>query len=88
MDNQKYKLIGIGYSAQCPTIQRFFNRVKAIIRRDEPENVNHIDNDFKAFGHEFLYYGERFMIEYRYYDFGYQASVYSTDEPRYHDLRG
>ena len=88
MDNWKYNLIGIGYSMQCPKTRQFANRVRAITRWDKTENVYHIDNDFKGFGHEFLYHGERFMIEYHYYDFGYQASVYSCDESAHHDLRG
>lgn len=88
MNNRKYELIGIGYSVHCPNTRQFTNRVQAITRCDKSENIYHIDNDFSGYGHEFIYCGKRFMIEYRYHEFGYQASVYSCDESVNHDLRG
>lgn len=87
MNNRKYDLIGIGYSVHCPLTKRFMGRVNAITKRDRIENVHHIDNDFLSFGHEFRFCGDRFMIEYYYYEFGYKASVYSCDESKIHDLR-
>lgn len=86
-DSRRYCLIGIGFSAYCPLDRQFRNRIYAIIRRDKAENISHIDNCFSGYGHEFSYHGKRFMIEYGYHEFGYQAKVYSCEESQYHDLR-
>lgn len=83
----KYNFIGTSYSSECPATKVFKDRVRNIVRRDKTENEQHIDNGFIQFGHDFTFFGTKYMIDYRYYYWGYYANVYPCNESVCHDLR-
>lgn len=64
----KCKLIGIGYSVDCPKSAMFSRRVKGIIKRNE--NENSLQNRIFGFNDNI------YMIEYYFHKIGYQVKVH------------